>query len=656
MGILNFPPGEWPGVLGSSAGRLPPRGPVAPLLVPPQGPTAASFVPATEAAYGEPTPGELWNTNPSPLGKALGGMMDDFASRMAAAHTRAMAPEAADHGLSERQNLSPWQRAINPITSYPETYMRMNQEARNQVSHGVDQLNSPETYPWDTPATGSEFDTVAPRGLTNFEKGVGNIALGSLGYVGSPINAAYRSLLGQPIEDLTGIPRDYTEFAAQLATPGIGFPKNAGTPTVVPPRPGPNGPSGIASAAAPITQELPAKLPGAVGPTTEAAVATGGNGVVPAAGTEASALNGPMPQLSERYAEPVPPIWKIDQETGKGYWAKDRGHEALDLKALRSTIQEELDKGNYPPNYDPAARFPADSSYYAPIEDTQNIRMVRPATQQKYEDLARSPAAEQRILEAFQRGQEQKANAANWSYVGQYEAEFIKELGPVLGRQEFKKWADTMAATTAGADPTANFLMAHFARYMAARGVDIPSESYKLPYSVGGRYVGPNMAMFRKMLLDGLGITTANPKRYNFANDFLGHYSPRAGDDLGPRLDGPPIDERISRLFDPKMAAPPPGSYGHFQKALIDLAAKHGVDPQYFRDLVWAGAAGDHPAKSMMQIINEVIERTHRITGMARDEIVRRGLVRAEIPLFGLGGVMAHKLAGQQLPTDDDGT
>jgi hypothetical protein len=37
---------------------------------------------------------------------------------------------------------------------------------------------------------------------------------------------------------------------------------------------------------------------------------------------------------------------------------------------------------------------------------------------------------------------------------------------------------------------------------------------------------------------------------------------------------------------------------------------------------------------------NDVIERTHRLTGMPRDEIVRRGLVRKEIPIYGVTGVI----------------
>jgi len=39
-----------------------------------------------------------------------------------------------------------------------------------------------------------------------------------------------------------------------------------------------------------------------------------------------------------------------------------------------------------------------------------------------------------------------------------------------------------------------------------------------------------------------------------------------------------------------------------------------------------------------MEVVDEAIERTHRVTGMPKDEIVRRGLVRGEIPIYGLVG------------------
>lgn len=160
--------------------------------------------------------------SPAPQPSANAGPWMEFAPKPEASKSAekvedapTIQPEALDHGLSERQKLSPVQQAINPITSYPETYQRMNKEAREQVSQGVDQLT-------------------AGNGVLETAKGAGNVALGTLGYVASPINAAYRSVVGQPVEDVTGIPREYTEFAAQLATPGIGLTGKAPAPAIAP--------------------------------------------------------------------------------------------------------------------------------------------------------------------------------------------------------------------------------------------------------------------------------------------------------------------------------------------------------------------------------------------------------------------------------------
>jgi hypothetical protein len=42
----------------------------------------------------------------------------------------------------------------------------------------------------------------------------------------------------------------------------------------------------------------------------------------------------------------------------------------------------------------------------------------------------------------------------------------------------------------------------------------------------------------------------------------------------------------------------------------------------------------------MINHINRSIETTHRLTGMPRDEIVRRGLIRKEIPMYGIAGAV----------------
>lgn len=120
--------------------------------------------------------------------------------------------EPADHGLAERQKLSPAEKALSPFTSYPETYQRMNREARDMVSAGVDQMMHPDSL----------TDPKA-HGISDVLTGAGKATLGAVGYVASPISAAYRSIIGQPVEDVTGIPREYPEFVAQLATPGIGL-------------------------------------------------------------------------------------------------------------------------------------------------------------------------------------------------------------------------------------------------------------------------------------------------------------------------------------------------------------------------------------------------------------------------------------------------
>ena len=114
----------------------------------------------------------------------------------------------------------------------------------------------------------------------------------------------------------------------------------------------------------------------------------------------------------------------------------------------------------------------------------------------------------------------------------------------------------------------------------------------------------------------------------------------------------------MSGLFDPgvpgvrgALEKPAPGAYGHYEQVLQALAEHHGVDPRYFQEVAWAGAkdakmGGSYVAKPMISHVNDTIERTHRVTGMPRSEIVRRGLVRGEIPLYSKTGF------GSLIPSD----
>ena len=90
--------------------------------------------------------------------------------------------------------------------------------------------------------------------------------------------------------------------------------------------------------------------------------------------------------------------------------------------------------------------------------------------------------------------------------------------------------------------------------------------------------------------------------------------------------------------MDPTKSAPPPGTYGHYKSAVVDRAAAHGVSPTYFGDMIYAGSRS-HWVKSMIQYVNEMLERTHRVTGVPRDQVLR-GFIRSNMPMFGAGGMM----------------
>lgn len=120
--------------------------------------------------------------------------------------------EAADHGLSERQKLSPTGKALSPFTEYPKNLTNMAKQAQGQIAEGWNQMTHP-----------GSLTTLEGTGLSDIGTGAAKFAMGNVANAFAPASAAYRSIVGQPIEDTTGIPREYSEFAAQLATPGLGL-------------------------------------------------------------------------------------------------------------------------------------------------------------------------------------------------------------------------------------------------------------------------------------------------------------------------------------------------------------------------------------------------------------------------------------------------
>lgn len=178
-------------------------------------------------------------------------------------------PEAKPQGLGAK--------AISPITNYLPTQQAMDRSGRTRMSEGIEQASQALAEPH------------GGAGAVKFVKGVGNVALGGLESVASPVTAAYRTFLGKPVEDVTGIPKEYTEFGAQLLTPGLGLTRLPRAPMMVA-APKPLGPGEEVAAAG---QRLGVDLPRAV-TTDSPSVQQIGKAVtnVPIAGT-------PLRQASE---------------------------------------------------------------------------------------------------------------------------------------------------------------------------------------------------------------------------------------------------------------------------------------------------------------------------------------------------------------------
>ena len=174
-------------------------------------------------------PDESWASSPGPWGET-GGLLDQLTRPpyQPWPEPKGATASNADPSVGVDWQGLDWQglarkglaRTFEPITSYPATYSAMNQEAREQIGHGIEQLKHVYTPGVHDPIT--------------FIKALGNIGLGTLGYVASPINAGLRTFAGKPLEDLTGFPKQYTEFALSLGIPGLGLRSAAPAPGAVP--------------------------------------------------------------------------------------------------------------------------------------------------------------------------------------------------------------------------------------------------------------------------------------------------------------------------------------------------------------------------------------------------------------------------------------
>lgn len=333
-------------------------------------------------------------------------------------------------------------------------------------------------------------------------------------------------------------------------------------------------------------------------------------------------------RVAREYPEIAPPKMTTDPKTGKTFPQKDLSQEAIAVQKARQAAQKEIDQGMMGrPFFDITKREYVDPSNYPLPGRTLTSQVPKKAeTVEKYRQIAEGPDATERLLSAYRRGSEAPM-ARDWYAMKQLEDEFIKELGPDAGRQAFRqRFAEPMAATTGGADPTSNLMMTAYSNYMDTAGKTLPTSAFELPFPVGGRFVSGNMEQANKYRQSG-GIPIDNPKRHNFASNFMGY------------RDRPTIDEQMMGLFAPGKGAPEPGTYGVYEAALNKLAAREGVNPVNFQDVAWAGAK-NYQGKPMMQEINEMIYRTGRITGESAEDVLR-GFIRGNKPMYGITGLGA---------------
>ena len=345
------------------------------------------------------------------------------------------------------------------------------------------------------------------------------------------------------------------------------------------------------------------------------------------AGRSAEFFTGRYPEAKfSQYAEEYPPVGppaQYDPKTGKEF-GKTFPPETEAFKKERERINKQMKKEGFIPYFDPAKRYHVDPRKYK--EQPTTLENVVPGPRTKQETLDKlaaldAPETRKALREAYEKGLT-LGDTGNWYAMGQLESELTRMLGAKKGREAFREnFAMAMAATTGGSMPQPNLLMAMYGNYLRTRGLPFPTAGHQMPAPIGGRFAMGNIEQYQKFSEAG-GIGLENPKRQNFMLNFLGFRKPVT------------VDEVMSMGMAPQLGAMPPGkSYGLYERVIGEEAKKAGVMPSEFQGVAWHGY-GDKPGKPMITVVNEAIERTHQLTGMPREEIVRRAFGTGDIPLY----------------------
>jgi hypothetical protein len=352
----------------------------------------------------------------------------------------------------------------------------------------------------------------------------------------------------------------------------------------------------------------------------------------------ATLANVPFPQFAQQYPQPATPKLKTDTKTGKQYLGKNPTPEAAAFMKTRNKIDKDMKAKGYVPYFDPAQRTKVDVANYPPnINAAVDAIPKRQDTIDKHLAVIGAEETRKRLRDAVARGQ-QLGDSDHWYWMGQLEKEFINELGEKEGREAFKqKFATSMAATTGGSDPGTNFLSAMYGNYVREQGLPYPAAANQLPYPIsGGKHGIKNIEQHKRIFDEGgfEALGADNAKRHDFAWDFTGG-------------NAPVIDEQMTRGMTPtygqvsnKGVAPHKGTYGLYSQVVRDEAANMGKAGDDVQGLGWFGFKGAE-GKPMISWVNDAIERTHRLTGVSRDDIMRLGIIRSKMPIYGLGAGLA---------------
>lgn len=328
-------------------------------------------------------------------------------------------------------------------------------------------------------------------------------------------------------------------------------------------------------------------------------------------------------------------------EKPEGFMQKVQTPEEKALNKARTAAQKDINAGNYTPYFNEADRYYADPSSYNLQGNTLVDAM--PAMQKtidQYKGRFDTPEVRATLNAAYDKAI--SPDSVDWYAMGQLQDAFVKELGVDEGLLQFKnRFADAMAATTGGADPTANLLTSAYANFQKQAGQDIPVGSYNIPHPLGGRYQAGNLDMARKIMLGNIPLTTiGQPKRFNFSANMLGDMSRGT------------IDEQMSGGFEKGLTAPPGASYGIMEGVVGDIAKERGLQTGNFQDVVWAGLKGVS-GKPMIRHVNEALERTARVTGGTPEDALR-GFIRGTAPLYGVAGTALGLSALRNINQDSE--